>query len=904
MDANELSSPELGSARGTISCHSSEIDFNRTNNGGSDMNPILNNKSEVKNRNAEKEKRIRDKAGNWMGDGDTLNFEVPKRDDGVSDFTNSKEKGKCGGLQSDMSELYDELEDSTFCEDDPFPMTKRNPLYQTKGNGSAVCEEREEAECTKEIRKTRPVTPRYIEQDEEIGTDTFYDLYEEVGIEEEKVVTNTSSITQTDSRLETILRLLRRSAKWLPSIRRMNNRILIWKASASGKTRRNKGSAVKTAKNMKTYTPEIIHNAIQHREDITKVVSQNEVSYESEWNADAEYEYDEMTECEQQSTEGYLNGMDPNGNADLYDDIVPKDNSRAIHSAVDEPLSKTTNSKNKCIEKKCNSVRRLKSAESPKPLNTETDYRKQSSEAACDGKLSDENDGDEIYTNAELFKGLSNKLKTADSPPPVPPKMFQTTQPHGSKRGTDDKAQVAQISKKCHNDIFNAFGRRQLSLTRTILPTKKHNVRSKRNLGMLKFWPVRPKHEKKPVNSEEVNKIQTSAEGHVERLPDGKTTTSFPYEGEGEYEEYCYPAELVEPQQRDKAKLPYIKPHSSMNEPRTLEKSSDMLSNMEVCMTEDFYEDSGTSPERLSMHCQGKLMDRCENGFNLQPKSEKMAQTPKMKRYEDVQKISDRRLPAPPIPVGDGAVKATTKVATPTSSLVIVGNQSCLQIKEERGKEQVSEGQPRTTPQTGKTTSLNSQVAKSETPPPRGDIVGLLTLQSNVRAKADNEAGYLKSTPQPKIVPTIPPRPHYIPQSLLLKLAISNAVEVHKRSSTPKEIEQLITQTQEQTNGVSIETGKPNAKSPTTVRNQDPISSEEINSTKVEARKRLPTPKENEQLSNRRQEQTNSDPMEIKKLNANPSTTMENQDSVCDNGTALALECENDLYMQLEDCCT
>ncbi|VDK42830.1 unnamed protein product [Taenia asiatica] len=822
---------------------------------GDEMKPMTNARPAVMYQEVETKKRIQSGGGRaksppqWTTNCDNKSdLECSRQNGRASDLTDSKKKDTYGRLKSDITKCLDEIEGAAPCKQDPPP----------KANKSVSCKEREEAKSSKAMEQAGAHTLKHMGCAEDPQSDNFYDLYEEAGIEEEKFVTNKSSNSQKSSGIEAILNLLRGPAGRLRSNRRVSRRLLSWRASASANTQRNKDSTGKKDKNDKckhknACTPGISHEAPQHERDTSKAPAHDEVKYESEWNANAEYEYDEMIEYEQQLTKEYPNGMDPNADDDLYDDIVPKDDSQAMRPTVHKPPPKIGDIKHKFIENKPSSVGNLKDMKKKKSLDAKKDCRKQGSEALGD-EMPGGDDGGEIYMNAELFRSLPDKVKS-DSPPPIPPKMSQVTPTYGNEK-KKSKVQAARIPNRQHSGIFDTLKRRQPPLTRTILPTKKHSARRKRVTRMLGLCPMKPKREKKPVPTKGVKEPQTNAEPHVERLSNDKIGIGIPYE-EGEYEEYCYASELVYQselyQQAHQDKPLYGKERPSVAEPKKFEKNSNMLSTLGSYVNEDYYEDPETSPSRISTYRQEKSTSERRDVLESQMRGGETLQTPKLKRHEDVQKVSDRRLPAPPIPVSEPTVGIKTKAPTSTDSPIVRANQSFPQIKQQE-KKQVPEEPPKGSPSAGRRTSPNDQPPKSETTQSSDSTKeDLLMLPTEAKANPDASPAGPKSASQSKAVPRIPPRPHYIPQFLLLKLA--NSTEVNKEQERPPTPEA----TEQQTN------------------------------------------QEREQV-NQEQEQTNSGFVEAEELSENQPATLENQDSTCSDETALVLECENDLYMQLEDC--
>ncbi|CDS35682.1 conserved hypothetical protein [Echinococcus multilocularis] len=529
--------------------------------------------------------------------------------------------------------------------------------------------------------------------------------------------------------------------------------------------------------------PGVCHEAPQHRVNENQVSAHNKMGRESEWSTDAEYAYDEMTEFEQQPSKEHLNRINSNADDDLYDDLDAEKNSHAMESVVHKPIPKICDSKNKNIGNKLpNSV------ESSKSPSAKTNCRESSHEALRDG-IPDKGSGDdEICMNEEIFKNLADPGRN-DSPPPIPPKMRQITQTHNNGE---------KNSKKAHAT------------------------------GVLGLCAMKPGRGKKPARLKEAKTPQMNAETHAAEVFDGKIGTDVT-NGEDEYEEYCYASELVDQPEIDQQvhldKLLCNNGGLSMNGSMKVEKSSDM-------------------PPAVDW--EEKLMDRHKNGPELQRNSEKMLQAPRVKQNDDVQKLSERRLPTPPIPLSESTTHIKPNVPMRTNSSVVKPCQSFPQIKQQR-KEQIPKKPPKHNPPVSSTTRLNNQLPKSGTAHPHhGTKEDLVTMPSKAKANTDNSHDGLKSASQPKTAPRIPPRPQYIPQSLLLKLA---------------------------------------------------------NSTEIsEARKRPPTPEVTEQRTNQRGEQTNSGLVEMEKPGQNQPTTMKNQDATCSNEMASALECENDLYMQLEDC--
>ncbi|KAL5113112.1 hypothetical protein TcWFU_010440 [Taenia crassiceps] len=714
-------------------------------------------------------------------DGD---FESSGQDNEISDLTASKKIGTYGRLKSDITKCLDKLKGAAPCKQYLLPKANRKPSC-----------EREETKSSRAVKQNEHVTLKIMEHDGDVQGDNLYDLYEEVSTKEEKVVANKSANNQTGWGIETILRLLRRSADRLRSDRSISRRFLSWRASASAKTPRNKNSTSKKGENDKRRHKNacalgLCREGPQQREDRTKVSAHNGMKCESEWNADAEYEYDEMVEYKQQLTREYFSGTNPNTNFDLYDDIPINDDFRSMGPAVHKPNPKLGDNKQNFVESG------LKGMKNSKPLNAENECRKQSIRALDDGAPDGDNRGD-IYMNSELLKRLPDKVGS-DSPPPIPPKMSQITQTHENGKNSK-KALATGICNEQHSGIIGTFKERQLSLTRIVLPTKKNNVWRKEVTRMLGLFPMKPRREKKPVYSKEVEELQTNKEPREERLANGKVDPDIPDE-EDEYEEYCYAIELAhQPEIRQRAQHDKLcsREHPSVGGSKKLEINSDMLSTVENYVNEDYYEDPETSASQIFLR-QERPMNGRKGVHELQTKDEKMPQTPGTKRYEEVQKLSDRRLPAPPIPVSEPTVAIKQKAPMLKDSQVIRTNQSYSQIKQQR-KEKVPEGPPRGNTSVSRTESLKKQSPKGETTNSNESAKeNLLMLPSKVEANQDTSPDELKSTSQPKTIPEIPPRPHYIPKFILLKLANPTKVNmVQERQLTPEATEQRTNQERE-----------------------------------------------------------------------------------------------------------
>ncbi|EUB60153.1 hypothetical protein EGR_05006 [Echinococcus granulosus] len=568
MDEYELNFPESGDAEIETLKHPLDANVKWKDKRSDELDFRMSAKPEAKGQKVETKKRMLSKAKGlesnpevnkehdknkaksppkWMGHCDNESgLEGSRRGDEISNITK---------LKSDITGHLNELQKAATCNQDPVAKVNKSQLNTKKGSKSTSCEEREGPKSNKEVEQAGSVTLKHMSHDEDTQSNHFYDLYEGLGAEEEKVDTNKSASTQKGAGSEIILHLLRRSASGLSVIHNVNRRFLSWRASAFPKTQRNKGAGGQNGKNNKRRHKNacpagVCHEALQHRVDENQVSAHNKMGRESEWSTDAEHAYDEMTEFEQQPSKEYLNGINSNADADLYDDLDAEENSHAMESVVHKPIPKICDSKYKNIGNKLpNSVDKLKDRKSSKSPSAKTNCRESSHEALHDG-IPDRGGGDgEIYMNEEIFKNLADPGRN-DSPPPIPPKMCQITQTHNNGEKNSKKTHATAIPNELRGGIFTSFTR-QFSHTRTALPTKKQNTRGKQVTRVLGLCAMKPGRGKKPARLKEAKTPQMNAETHAAEVFNGKIGTDVPNGGEDEYEEYCYASELVDQPELD-----------------------------------------------------------------------------------------------------------------------------------------------------------------------------------------------------------------------------------------------------------------------------------------------------------------------------------------------------------------